>query len=125
MTVQSAKKAIALAGATVMSAGLLVACGNSLDGTWEGTGQDAETGVAAGKVTLKINGGDCEWMVTNPDTNESDTARCEVNGDDLKLADVITGKDLKYKTEQTENSLTLTPDGGDAKDILVLTKVGE
>lgn len=119
------KKAIALAGATVISAGMLVACGSSMDGTWEGTGQDAETGAAAGDVTLKINGGDCEWMVTDPATGQSDTARCEVNGSDLKLADVITGKDLKYKTEQTDNSLTLTPDGGDATDILVLTKVAD
>ena len=49
------QKKLVLASAVVMSAGLLTACGNSLDGTWEGTGQDASTGAAAGKVTLELS----------------------------------------------------------------------
>lgn len=116
------KKQIALAGAALMSVGLLTACGNSLDGTWEGTGQDANTGAAAGNVSLTIDGGDCQWSVTDPATNETKTARCEESGNSIKLADVDTGRDLKYDMEQTDESLTLTPDGGDAKDILVLTR---
>lgn len=119
------KKAFALGGAMIMSAGLLAACGNSMDGTWEGSGQNAATGEQSGDITLTINGGDCEWMVTDPATGESDTARCEVSGNDLKLADIETGRDLKYTAEQTEESLTLTPDGGDATDILVLTRTAE
>lgn len=119
------KKKLVLAGAAVMSAGLLTACGNSLDGTWEGTGQDSETGAAAGNVSLEIDGGDCTWSVTDTSTGETKTARCEESGDSIKLADVDTGKDLKYDMEQTDESLTLTPDGGDAKDILVLTRVSE
>ena len=119
------KKQIVFAAATVMSAGLLTACGNSLDGTWEGTGQEANTGAAAGNVSLVIDGGDCSWSVTNTATGETKTARCEESGDSIKLADVDTGKDLKYDMEQTDESLTLTPDGGDAKDILVLTRVSE
>lgn len=116
------QKKLVLASAFVMSAGLLTACGNSLDGTWEGTGQDASTGAAAGKVTLEIDGGDCKWSVTDEATNETKTARCEESGDSIKLADVDTGRDLKYDMEQTDESLTLTPKGGDAKDILVLTR---
>lgn len=119
------KRALTLTGIAVMSAGLLTACGSSMDGTWEGSGQDAKTGAAAGNVVLKIDGGKCEWSVTDPSTGETDSARCEVDGSDIKLADVDTGKDLKYKTEKTEKSLTLTPDGGDATDILVLTKVAD
>ena len=114
-------KKLVLAATAVMSAGLLTACGNSLDGTWEGTGQDSETGAAAGNVSLEIDGGDCTWSVTDTATGETKTARCEESGDSIKLADVDTGKDLKYDMEQTDESLTLTPDGGDAKDILVLS----
>lgn len=119
------KRTLALAGATVMSATMLAACGSSMDGTWEGSGQNAATGETAGDVRLSINGRKCQWMVTDSATGQSETARCEADGDSLKLADVRTGKDLKYKTNQTKNSLTLTPDGGDAEDILVLTKVGD
>lgn len=119
------KKQLVLAGAAIMSAGLLTACGNSLDGTWEGTGQDASTGAAAGNVKLEIDGGDCTWSVTDPASGETKTARCEESGDSIKLADVDTGRDLKYDMEQTEESLTLTPDGGDAKDILVLTRASK
>lgn len=122
------KKTIALS-ATVMIAGTaLVGCGSSSDwdGSWSGDVTSTDASQPGGAATLTIDGGDCHWELTEPDGQTND-ARCEQDDEEFKLADPLSGRDLKYKGKINGDTLTLSPDNDRAEDIgvMVLTRAGE
>lgn len=114
------------AAATILASGaLLAACGSSsdYDGTWAGkaTPADASKGQATAQITL--DGGDCEWTVTEAD-GETNDAKCERDGDEFQFVDPKTGRDLNYNAQLNGDTLTLTPDNGQAEGLgtIVLTR---
>lgn len=119
-----ALKTSALAVATLATAVTLSACGNSHDGTYTGDVTNIDTGEKEGTATLEL-GRKCHWSFTDNEGNTGD-ARCEASdgGKKLKLADVNTKTDLKFKGEFNGETLTLQPDD-DNKQMMVLTKTGE
>ncbi|WP_115685940.1 hypothetical protein [Corynebacterium senegalense] len=118
-------KAIATTATIFLSGALLAGCGSAGDykGTWTGEVTSGQGGAASGTATVTVKGGNCEWELTEADGKTND-ARCERDGDEFKMADPLTGKDLKYKGTVSGDTLTLTPDGDSAKEIgtMVLTK---
>lgn len=122
------KKTITLA-TTVLATGVLLAgCGSSSDwdGTWAGdiTATNAETG--GGKATLSLDGGDCSWEMTET-SGDTNKAKCKHDGDEFKLADPLTGMDMKYSGQLSNNTLTLTPQDEQAEKVgvMVLTRSGD
>ena len=119
-------RAIATSATILFSGALLAACGSAGDytGTWTGEVTSGEG--AAGTASVTVKGGDCNWKLTESDGKTND-ARCERDGDEFKMADPLTGRDLKYKGTVSGDTLTLTPDNDGAKEIgaMVLTKEGK
>lgn len=114
------------AAATILATGtLLAACGssNDYDGTWTGqaTPADASKGQATAEIIL--DGGDCEWTVTEA-TGEVNDAKCERDGEDFQFVDPKTGRDLNYTSQLNGDTLTLNPDNGQAEGFgtIVLTR---
>lgn len=117
-------KTISAAATIIATGALLAACGSSdYNGTWAGkaTPADASKGEATAEITL--NGGDCSWTVTEAN-GETNDAKCERDGDEFQFVDPKTGRDLNYKSEVNGDTLTLTPDNGQAEGFgtMVLTR---
>ncbi|QYH18918.1 hypothetical protein JKI95_06040 [Corynebacterium aquatimens] len=114
------KKTSALTATVLVSGALLAGCGSSeWDGTWTGdiTATNAETG--GGTATVTVKGGDCSWTMTET-TGETNGAKCKQSGEDFKLADPLTGQDLKYTGQVTNDTLTLTPQNDAAEKVGVM-----
>ncbi|MCT4574196.1 hypothetical protein N3930_45475, partial [Bacillus thuringiensis] len=73
------KKTIALVGTVLASGALLAGCGQSgdFDGEWSGDITATQEGSGGGSATISIDGGDCEWQMTETDgeTNEANCLR--------------------------------------------------
>lgn len=112
---------VALSATVVLSAAALTACGggNDFEGQWSGDITATEAGQPAGAATLHVDGGKCEWSMTEVD-GQTNTARCEQDNEEFKLADPLTGRDLKYVGSLTGDALTLTPDNDRAEQIGVI-----
>ena len=122
------KKTIALVGTVLASGALLVGCGQSgdFDGEWSGDITATQEGSGGGSATISIDGGDCEWQMTETD-GETNEANCLRDDKEFKLEDPLTHQDLKYDAERSGDTLTLSPQNDQAEKVgvMVLTKTGD
>ena len=122
------KKTIALVGTVLASGALLAGCGQSgdFDGEWSGDITATQEGSGGGSATISIDGGDCEWQMTETD-GETNEANCLRDDKEFKLEDPLTHQDLKYEAERNGDTLTLSPQNGQAEKVgvMVLTKTGD
>ncbi|MCT1491711.1 hypothetical protein M3G47_06040 [Corynebacterium sanguinis] len=118
-------KSIAAAATILASGALLAACGSSsdYDGAWSGTATPADATKGEAQAQITVNGGDCEWTVTEA-TGETNDAKCERDGDEFQFVDPKTGRDLNYNAQLNGDTLTLNPDNGQAEGFgtIVLTR---
>ncbi|WP_165165305.1 hypothetical protein [Corynebacterium qintianiae] len=115
-----------IAAATILTSGaLLAACGSSsdYDGSWSGTATPADAAKGEATAVIALDGGDCKWTVTEADGKTHD-AKCERDGDEFQFVDPKTGRDLNYNAQLNGDSLTLSPDNGQAEGFgtIVLTR---
>ena len=96
------KKTIALVGTVLASGALLAGCGQSgdFDGEWSGDITATQEGSGGGSATISIDGGDCEWQMTETD-GETNEANCLRDDKEFKLEDPLTHQDLKYDAERS------------------------
>ena len=122
------KKTIALVGTVLASGALLAGCGQSgdFDGEWSGDITATQEGSGGGSATISIDGGDCEWQMTETD-GETNEANCLRDDKEFKLEDPLTHQDLKYDAERSGDTLTLSPQNDQAEKVgvMVLTKTTE
>lgn len=122
------KKTIALVGTVLASGALLAGCGQSgdFDGEWSGDITATQEGSGGGSATISIDGGDCEWQMTETD-GETNEANCLRDDKEFKLEDPLTHQDLKYDAERSGDTLTLSPKNDQAEKVgvMVLTKTGD
>ena len=122
------KKTIALVGTVLASGALLAGCGQSgdFDGEWSGDITASQEGSGGGSATISIDGGDCEWQMTETD-GETNEANCLRDDKEFKLEDPLTHQDLKYDAERSGDTLTLSPQNDQAEKVgvMVLTKTGD
>ena len=122
------KKTIALVGTVLASGALLAGCGQSgdFDGEWSGDITASQEGSGGGSATISIDGGDCEWQMTETD-GETNEANCLRDDKEFKLEDPLTHQDLKYDAERSGDTLTLSPKNDQAEKVgvMVLTKTGD
>lgn len=122
------KKTIALVGTVLASGALLAGCGQSgdFDGEWSGDITATQEGSGGGSATISIDGGDCEWQMTETD-GETNDANCLRDDKEFKLEDPLTHQDLKYEAERNGDTLTLSPQNDQAEKVgvMVLTKTGD
>ena len=122
------KKTIALLGTVLASGALLAGCGQSgdFDGEWSGDITATQEGSGGGSATISIDGGDCEWQMTETD-GETNEANCLRDDKEFKLEDPLTHQDLKYDAERSGDTLTLSPQNDQAEKVgvMVLTKTGD
>ncbi|MDN8627146.1 hypothetical protein ACUXOC_001407 [Corynebacterium mucifaciens] len=122
------KKTIALVGTVLASGALLAGCGQSgdFDGEWSGDITATQEGSGGGSATISIDGGDCEWQMTETD-GETNEANCLRDDKEFKLEDPLTHQDLKYDAERSGDTLTLSPQNDQAEKVgvMVLTKTGD
>ncbi|AQQ15970.1 hypothetical protein CGLAU_10125 [Corynebacterium glaucum] len=119
------KKPLIFVVTTVTAGALLSGCGSSSDwdGTWSGDITATDSASGGGSATLTIDGGDCSWSMTET-SGESNDAKCKRDGEDFKLADPLTGQDMKYTGQINNDALTLTPQNDNAEKVgvMVLTR---
>ena len=122
------KKTIALVGTVLASGALLAGCGQSgdFDGEWSGDITATQEGSGGGSATISIDGGDCEWQMTETD-GETNEANCLRDDKEFKLEDPLTHQDLKDDAERSGDTLTLSPKNDQAEKVgvMVLTKTGD
>lgn len=122
------KKTIALVGTVLASGALLAGCGQSgdFDGEWSGDITATQEDSGGGSATISIDGGDCEWQMTETD-GETNEANCLRDDKEFKLEDPLTHQDLKYEAERNGDTLTLSPqnDRAEKVGVMVLTKTGD
>ena len=122
------KKTIALVGTVLASGALLAGCGQSgdFDGEWSGDITATQEGSGGGSATISIDGGDCEWQMTETD-GETNEANCLRDDKEFKLEDPLTHQDLKYDAERSGDTLTLSPQNDQAEKVgvMVLTRSGD
>lgn len=122
------KKTIALVGTVLASGALLAGCGQSgdFDGEWSGDITATQEGSGGGSATISIDGGDCEWQMTETD-GETNEANCLRDDKEFKLEDPLTHQDLEYNAERNGDTLTLSPQNDQAEKVgvMVLTKTGD
>lgn len=122
------KKTIALVGTVLTSGALLTGCGQKgdFDGEWSGDITATQEGSGGGSATISIDGGDCEWQMTETD-GETNDANCLRDDKEFKLEDPLTHQDLKYEAERNGDTLTLSPQNDQAEKVgvMVLTKTGD
>ncbi|MET3944306.1 hypothetical protein ACUY3H_05185 [Corynebacterium ureicelerivorans] len=122
------KKTIALVGTVLASGALLAGCGQSgdFDGEWSGDITATQDGSGGGSATISIDGGDCEWQMTETD-GETNEANCLRDDKEFKLEDPLTHQDLEYEAERNGDTLTLSPQNDQAEKVgvMVLTKTGD
>ena len=122
------KKTIALVGTVLASGALLAGCGQSgdFDGEWSGDITATQEGSGGGSATISIDGGDCEWQMTETD-GETNEANCLRDDKEFKLEDPLTHQDLEYEAERNGDTLTLSPQNDKAEKfgVMVLTKTGD
>lgn len=122
------KKTIALVGTVLASGALLAGCGQSgdFDGEWSGDITATQEGSGGGSATISIDGGDCEWQMTETD-GETNEANCLRDDKEFKLEDPLTHQDLEYEAERNGDTLTLSPQNDQAEKVgvMVLTKTGD
>lgn len=122
------KKTIALVGTVLASGALLAGCGQSgdFDGEWSGDITATQEGPGGGSATISIDGGDCEWQMTETD-GETNEANCLRDDKEFKLEDPLTHQDLEYEAERNGDTLTLSPQNDQAEKVgvMVLTKTGD
>lgn len=122
------KKTIALVGTVLASGALLAGCGQSgdFDGEWSGDITATQEGSGGGSATISIDGGDCEWQMTETD-GETNEANCLRDDKEFKLEDPLTHQDLKYEAERNGDTLALSPQNDQAEKVgvMVLTKTGD
>ena len=122
------KKTIALVGTVLASGALLAGCGQSgdFDGEWSGDITATQEGSGGGSATISIDGGDCEWQMTETD-GETNEVNCLRDDKEFKLEDPLTHQDLKYDAERSGDTLTLSPQNDQAEKVgvMVLTKTGD
>ena len=122
------KKTIALVGTVLASGALLSGCGQSgdFDGEWSGDITATQESSGGGSATISIDGGDCEWQMTETD-GETNEANCLRDDKEFKLEDPLTHQDLKYEAERNGDTLTLSPQNDQAEKVgvMVLTKTGD
>ncbi|EEI17240.1 hypothetical protein [Corynebacterium lipophiloflavum] len=118
-------KKIATAATILASGALLAACGSSsdYDGAWSGTATPADAAKGEAQAQITLDGGDCEWTVTEAN-GETNDAKCERDGDEFQFVDPKTGRDLNYNAQLNGDTLTLSPDNGQAEGLgtIVLTR---
>lgn len=118
------KKPLIVVATTLTAGALLTGCGSSdWDGTWSGDITATDPSSGGGTATLTIDGGNCSWTMTETDGDTND-ANCKQSGEDFKLADPLTGKDMEYTGQVNNDALTLTPQNEDAEKVgvMVLTR---
>lgn len=122
------KKTIAFVGTVLASGALLAGCGQSgdFDGEWSGDITATQEGSGGGSATISIDGGDCEWQMTETD-GETNEANCLRDDKEFKLEDPLTHQDLEYEAERNGDTLTLSPQNDQAEKVgvMVLTKTGD
>ena len=86
----------------------------------------AQDGSGGGSATISIDGGDCEWQMTETD-GETNEANCLRDDKEFKLEDPLTHQDLEYEAERNGDTLTLSPQNDQAEKVgvMVLTKTGD